>query len=299
MRIIPPLSITPAMITACNVPETDYSAWSSGTAYVTGNRVLYGHKNYEALQNSTNKQPDLYTTGVTPYWLDLGYDNRWKMFDQVVGTRTSQASPITITLTPGQVIDSIAFLDVVATSISVTMTDPIEGVVYSDTLDMVMGSGVVDAYTYFFTPIILDDAAVLLGLPAYVNASIAITISNNSGNAEIGTLVLGIQKDIGGTKFSPSIGITDYSKKTTDDFGNITVVQRAFTKRMKCELHLTNDMIDDLQRTLAAYRTTPIVWVGADDLFSAMIIYGYYKSFEIVVPYANNSHCTLDVEGLA
>jgi len=83
--------------------EDDYTAWNSGTAYVTGNTVMYNHKNYEALQNGTNKQPDLFTSGVTPYWLDLGYNNRWKMFDTVVGTRTAETDIIQVALTPGSV----------------------------------------------------------------------------------------------------------------------------------------------------------------------------------------------------
>lgn len=297
MKLIRPTTITPAMVTACNVPETDQTAWSSGTSYVIGNRCLYEHKIYYCLVNNSNAQPDINTTGTTPKWLDEGYDNRWQMFDAVVGSQTSQATSITVTVVPG-LIDSIAFLDVEADTISITMTDPVEGDVYTETLDMVSKGSIVDGYTYFFEPIIMDDAAVLLGVPAYGSASIAITISNPGSTAKIGSLIFGTQKDLGATKYSPTIGITDYSKKTTDDFGNVTVVQRAYTKRMSCELLLDNSAVDDLQRTLAGYRSTPLVWVGADDQFSSMIIYGFYKSFEITIPYPNNSVCNIEVEGL-
>lgn len=299
MKLIRPTAITAAMITACNVPETDYAAWLTGTAYVVGNRCLYNHKIYYCLVNNSASQPDLNTTGTTPKWLDEGYNNRWKMFDSVVGSQTAQAESITLTLVPG-LVDSIAFLDVDASTIDIVMTDPTEGIVYHETIDMVSKSGIVDAYTYFFEPIITDDACVLLGIPAYSTASLAITISNPASTAKVGTLVVGAQKELGGTQYNPTIGITDYSAKTTDVFGNTTVIQRAFTKRMSCELFLDNSAVDDLQRTLASYRTTPLVWAGEDSgTFSAMIIYGFYKSFSIAIPYPNNSTCSIEIEGLA
>jgi hypothetical protein len=286
------------MLTACNVPETDYTDWSAATAYVVGNRCLYAHKIYYCNVNHTNAQPDTNTSGVTPKWTDEGYDNRWKMFDQLVGSQTAQATSITLTIVPG-LIDSIAFLDLEATSIEIVMTDPTAGEVYHETLDLISGSHIVDAYTYFLEPIILTDAAVLLGIPAYGAASIAITISNPGGTARVGTLVAGMQYDLGGTQYSPTIGITDYSSKTTDTFGNYTIVERVFSKRMSCELFLENTSVDSLQRTLASYRATPVVWIGTDIGFSSMIIYGFFKSFSIVIPYLNNSTCSIEIEGLS
>ena len=299
MRMIRPTTITEAMLTACNVPEDDYASWSSGTAYTVGTRCIYAHKIYECLVNNTNYQPDQNTTGTTPKWLDCGYDNRWKMFDAVVGSQTAQSTSITLTIVPG-VIDSIAFLDLEATSIGIVMTDPVEGVVYTESIDLIAKTYIGDAYAYFFEPIILDDAAVLLGVPPYGAASIAITITNTGGTAKIGTLAVGAQKNLGGTRYDPTIGITDYSKKEADAFGNYAVVQRAFSKRMSCELFLANTEIDALQRTLAAVRATPVVWIGDNDgTLSSMIIYGFYKSFEITIPYPDNSTCSLTIEGLS
>lgn len=297
MRLIRPTIITPAMLTASNVPETDYTAWSAATAYVVGNQCLYNHKNYECLVNNTNYQPDLNTGGTTPKWLDLGYDNRWKMFDAVVGSQTSQADSITLTVAPG-LIDSIAFLDLEATEIIVTMTDPVEGVVYTDTINLITKSAIIDGYTYFFEPIITDDACVLLGIPPYSAASIAITINNPGGTAKIGTLIFGTQKYLGGTQYNPSIGIVDYSRKEKDVFGNFSVTERSYSKRLGCDFYIKNTTVDDIQRTLAGYRATPVVWVGVDSRFSSMIIYGFFKSFDIVVKYPTMSICSIDIEGL-
>ena len=295
MKLIRPTTITEGMITACNVPETDYAAWAVGTAYTVGTRCIYSHKIYECLVDNTGYQP----SGFPAKWLDCGYDNRWRMLDALVGSQTTQANSISVTITPG-IIDSIALMDMDATSVTVTMTDPVEGVVYAESIDLVDKTFIVDAYTYFFEPIITDDTVVLLGVPAYANASIEIVISNPDGTAKIGTLVVGAKKDLGGTRYDPTISITDYSKKDTDDFGNYTVVQRAFSKRLTCEIWLKNSQVDDIARTLAGYRASPVVWVGTDDgTFSAMIIYGFYKSFSITIPYPDDSLCSLEIEGLS
>lgn len=298
MRIIRPVTITEGMLTACNVAEDDAPAWDGGTAYIAGNRVIYSHVVYECLVGNTGAQPDQNTGGTTPKWLNLGATNRWKMFDEKVGSQTVKADAITLTVAPG-LIDSIAFLDLVATEIILSMTDPVEGLVYSETVDLVSKATIVDGYTYFFEPIITTDSVVLLGIPPYQNASISITINYPAGNAAVGTIAFGMQKELGVTQYQPTISITDYSKKEVDTFGNYSVLQRAYSKRLECELHVKNVNIDVLHRTLSEYRATPVIWVGADDGYSSMIIYGFYRSFSINIPYPDDSMCSLEIEGLS
>src|SRR5690606_11719085 len=87
MRIIKPVDVTPAILTSSNVPETDYAAWSAATAYAVGDKVTYNHRNYEALVAHTGANPET-DTSDPPKWLDLGADNRWRMFDDKVGSLT-------------------------------------------------------------------------------------------------------------------------------------------------------------------------------------------------------------------
>jgi hypothetical protein len=44
-------------------------------------------------------------------------------------------------------------------------------------------------------------------------------------------MVLGQLRDLGSTPLGAKGGITDYSKKSTDDFGNLSLVERGFAKR--------------------------------------------------------------------
>ena len=298
MRLIRPNTIVPTMMTACNVPEDDAAAWVITTAYEVGAQVIDDHAVYEALQSNTGAKPADNIGGESPKWLDLGPTNRWKMFDTKVGSRTKQADTITLSVAPG-LIDSIAFLDVAATSIEVVMTDPGEGVVYTETIDLITKSVVTDGYTYFFEPIVTADAAVLLGIPPYGSATISITINNPTGLAEIGTIALGLQKYLGETQHGATFEIVDYSVKTEDAFGNFTILERSYRRRNTFELVINNASFDDINRTLAGYRAKLIVWVGTDAGYSSFITYGFPQSFSTVAEWPTHSIISLAITGLS
>lgn len=278
---------------------TGQVAWSSVITYLVGETVTYNHKLYECLIQNTDKQPNLYTSGTTVYWLDLGYTNRYKMFDDKVQSQTTRLESLTFTLAPGEVIDSIAFLDVEATTIEITMTDPVEGEVYHEELDLVTQAAIVDGYTYFFEPIILEDAAVLLGIPPYVSATIEITVTNTGGIAKVGTCAIGTQKYLGDTQRGASFTIIDYSKKEEDTFGNFYVLERAFSKEMNAELVMEMAAFDDVNKTLAQYRARPVIWVGTDVNLSSFIIYGFWRSFNTIAAGPIHATCSIKVLGLS
>ena len=134
------------MITGCNVPETDFSGYNSGSTYSLADKVIYNHKVYESLQNANIGHPP--DTSPT-WWLDSGFDNRWKMFDSVVGSQTAQANSITLSLVPGM-IDSIALLDLDATTVIIEVILPEPSVsIFDSTLNisgnessvLIIGSG--------------------------------------------------------------------------------------------------------------------------------------------------------------
>jgi len=298
MRIIRPNIITSAMVTASNVPEDDYPVWSISTTYAVGDRCISNHKIYYCLIANSGSLPEDNSTGTSPKWLDEGYDNRWRMFDDVVGTATEQSESITIDVVPGQA-DSIAFLDVQATTIDIVMNDPGDGEVYNETIDLVAKAAVVDAYTYMIEPIITDDTAIILVIPSYSQATYSITINYPGGTAKLGTLVFGKQKKLGITAYRPTISINDYSKKDVDQFGNFTILQRAYSKKLSAELQISSTNVDDIARTLAGYRTTPLIWIGVDSGYSSMVIYGFYKSFSVIITHATISTCSLEIIGLS
>ena len=297
MKIIGPIPITAGMIVASNVLEDDQPAWVDTTAYTVGDLVMYEHKIYESLVDSTGKIPPDHINTVPPLWLDLGSNNLWKMFDAKVGSRTVRESPIIITVAPGMA-DALPLLDLRATSVDIVMTDPTEGIVYTKTIELISTLGIIDAYTYYFNPIVVSDTAITLDLPPYSNASIEITINNSDADAEVGTVAFGMQKDLGGTQYSPTIGIQDFSKKERDIFGNYSILKRSYAKELSVEMFLPNTSVDSVAQILTKYRATPAIYIGAEG-FSSMALYAFYRSFSITVAYVNDSTCNLELEGLS
>jgi hypothetical protein len=275
---------------------TTYAAWNSATTYAAGNIVASTttHRRYQSVQNTNTNHP----LTDTAWWLDIGPTNRWAMFDQGVGSLSTETGAINVTLAPGSV-DSLAVLDTDAETVTVTMTNS-GSTVYSSTQSTNVGGEAIDSwYKWFFSPIGKKTTLTFLDLPSFPDGIITITFtgSNTAGPVNVGTLVVGRQLDIGSTETGASVGITDYSKKGTDDFGVTTVVERAWSKRAEARCMLDTANVDAMQRELAKVRAIPCVWI-IEDGFDSLTIYGFFKDFSLDLAFANISYCSLTVEGL-
>src|SRR5574343_497664 len=151
MRVIKSITTTDTILVDSNIPEDEYPMWVSGTSYSVANRVIYNHIIYEAiLANSSTTTPNLDETN----WLSLGATNRYRMFDTVISNISSRVGGIEFTLAPYQVVDAVALLAVNAATVRVVVTDPIDGVVYDVTKVLRDTTGIVDYYSYFFSPLV-------------------------------------------------------------------------------------------------------------------------------------------------
>lgn len=303
MKFIRPTTITDARLTSSTAPETDHAAWLAATSYTVGQRVIRTttHRIYECLIAGVNATlPELATTR----WLEVSPTNRWAMFDGLVGTATSATDTLTVVLAPGR-FNSLALMQVDAGLITVTLT--VSGApVYTASVNMTTGNAVGDWYQYFYEPVYQQDALVitdlvdasLLDIPAYSEGVLTVTLSKTSGTVSIGALIVGLYAELGDTQYQPTIGIIDYSRKDTNVFGNTTVIKRAYSKRMNAKVAVMKNDIDNVSRLLAQYRSTPLVWVGAGNLYTSMIIYGFYKDWEISIDNYSFGNLSLQVEGL-
>jgi len=264
------------------------------------------HKIYESVSDSnTLNYPPLDVLETVPNWLDLGYDNTWKAFDEIINSQSQYNGVFTYQFTPGQIIDSIAFMNLEnIASIRVVSTDPIEGVVYDYTKELVSTSisgvsAVVDWYTYFFSTILYIDAFALTDLPPYYAAVIDVTITyiGDESIAKVGEIVLGLQANFGDTLYAPAIGIHDYSIKDTDDFGNSIITERPYSRTMDCDVKILNADIAEVNRLLIGYRTQPLVWIGSES-YQSLLVYGYFRDYSIVIAYPAYAICTIEIEGL-
>ena len=269
MQVLAPIAVTDASLVSSSVSETDYAAWSSGTSYGKGARVILAatHRIYEsAVDGNAGTDP----AGTSGKWLDIGPTNKWAMFDQALGSSTSAPGLIAVTIT-GAAIGAIALLDVVGATVRVQTAS------YDRTVPV--GAG---ATTFLDLP------------PATTRVTVTIT---GAGTVSVGTLLAGKVVGLGITEAGAGAGITDYSRKVVDDFGEVTIVERAWAKRMTAKTLISTAAIDAVFGRVAAVRATPVLWMGSKGLDS-LTIYGFFKDFSIEVG-ETLSKVSLSIEGLS
>ncbi|MEN9885772.1 MAG: hypothetical protein RL758_350 [Pseudomonadota bacterium] len=295
MKVIAPTTFNAAIHLVSSTATEVYSAWASGTTYAKDARVDYGTFIYQSLVNSnTGNQPDI----STAFWVQVGPDNTHAMFDDQISTATISATPLTVVLDTG-LANSLALFGLVGSQVVITVTDGPSGpTVYTRTVSL-DGTFIFDWYQYFFEPYVQIEELVLTDLPPYPAARLTVTLSG-SGTAQVGQLVFGTQYELGDAEYGAGVGIIDYSRKDTDEFGITTFVERAFSKRMTVRLMLDTVQIRRVQQVLSRIRAKPSVWVGVpgDSTYDPLTVYGFYRDFSVEVAYPTKSYCSLEIEGL-
>lgn len=297
MVVVKPIQVTPAMLTATDVPENDYAAWSDATTYALGDRVILTstHKVYESLQaGNLNKAP----ATETAWWIEVSPTNRWKAFDLSNSTQTAKADSMYFEIKPGQAINAVSILNCTSVrEVRYRLTDPSFGLIYDQTYALTSTPSESSWYAWFFAERIEQVQQIDLSLPSYPNATIRIDLTGASTMA-VGVILLGQQKSIGRDVYQgASVGIQDYSRKEKNDYGNTLLVERAYAKRASFTMFIENRQLDNVQSLLSSVRATPCLWIGSAN-YAATTIFGFYKEFDITISYADYADCTIELEGL-
>tara|TARA_R110000822_G_scaffold163164_1_gene303473 strand:- start:2240 stop:3142 length:903 start_codon:yes stop_codon:yes gene_type:complete len=299
MQAIDPLTITDSLFLSSNLAEDDYAAWSAGTTYALGTRVIVVsvHKVYEsASSGNTGNDPTTDTTGTN--WIEVGATNKWKAFDQHISDPATNANTIQYVISSGTtIISSLAFFGLSADSVQIQVSYA-STEVYNKTFQLLDTSPVVDWYTYFFLRITKLQELLVVDLPSYTDATVTITITDTGEVVKVGQVVLGSLVTLGRTGYGSSIGIEDYSRKERDTFGNPIILERAFAQKANYEVSILTADARRVQRFLSDYRAKPIVWIGNQDPTYGLIVYGFYTQFSINLSTYSTSYSTIEVEGL-
>lgn len=283
-------------VAATNVPENDHPEWAAGTAYAVGARVIRGGHRWECLVAHSGVDP-LTDASTPPKWLDLGFTNRWRAFDDKIGTYTEHPERIDFSLSLGSSVDGIGFFGVDAASVVVKVIDPYRGVVFERTEVTVSTDRVDNWHAYFFNEVEARQDFVMLDIPRTPFGAVEVSVKKPAGIARIGSLVVGRVAELGIAIYGTSIGIVDYSRKDRDAFGNSIVLQRDFSKRAEFDVQIETRRVSFVQRTLAKWRARPLVWIG-EAMMEETLLLGYYRDFDITISGPTMSDGTITVEGL-
>lgn len=350
MNVIPPLTITDAILTGSTVPETPPAAYAGGTTYALNDTVSVAgaaglQTVYQSLQNGNightpSSNPAWWAnigntyqvySGAATYalgdrvidttahlvyeslvasntgnaltntakWLLIGPTNRWAMFDLLRDTASVVPSALTVILTPGRRVDSLAILGMVANSINISITSNAV-VVYNKTVNLDTREAL-DWFDYFFYPFTTQPSLALFDLPPYVNSVITITLTATSGNVECGACVLGSYEYIGDVQYSAESDVLNFSSVTRDFAGNTAVmVQRRNVPKTIQQIMLDKSRVNKVRTLRDALNAIPAVWAGLDNsgdgYFEALLILGFYKKFTINLAHPTKAVISLELE---
>lgn len=266
LQLLQPYTVTEAILTASSIAEDDAPAWSGVTGYIKGARVLRQHRVYEALNANKAADPLLVAGGQ---WLDTGPSKRWAPFDQALGTVAQADGLMTMRLETAR-IEGVALLDVTGATVRV------------------------QADGYDRTQAVTGGAVTFLDLGG--KARVTVTIAG-AGSVSVGTLLIGRVVALGTTEAAPTAGITDFSRKTVDDFGEVTIAKRGYAKRMTAKALIRTDALDIVANRIATVRAMPSLWIGQDGL-DCLTVYGFFRDFSIEVG-PGVSKLSLSIEGLS
>lgn len=299
--VIVPTAITDAMLVSCTTaePAAGEALWNAATSYTVGQVVTRSttHKRYENLIAGVNAT--LPETAVIPKrWLEIGSSNRWSQFDQKIGTATTSTGNLTTVLKPGSA-EGLALLDLVGTSVSVSVKTATGGtVIYTKTIDL-DGSIVESVYDWMFGERIQKRNAILTDLPGqYPSMELTITVNSTSG-AAVGVLAVGRVFTIGATELGAGAGIINFGKVSDDGFGNRTWIEGEWASRVTLPLVANSSDFNRIHRQLAGVRSTPCIYIGSNlDSMEPLVAYGVYRDLYITVPNNPTISMNLEIDGM-
>lgn len=296
MKIIDPIGVTDAVLTASSLPENDYSAWSGTHVYSIGDKVIrtQTHRIYEALVHGQDATPP---ENAPTRWLDIGPTNKWASFDGVVGTRTSASGTYTFSLTPNKRFSAIAFLELSASKVKVDVVLGTTTIYSKEVQALEPLTPITNYYEYWQAQFKQRSAVIFDDLPDYAStARIDVTITG--GNILVGLVSLGKMVTIGQTGRDFGVELIDYSIKDIDSkFGTAKFKAGEYRLKGSGSVIVDASRSDYVLSLAKELRATPVVFVIARQ-YDLSVIYGIFYKVKLVLKYPKEHPFDIQIEGL-
>ena len=304
MKIIIPNKI---QFETCSVSETDAIdgvAWNNSTTYSEDTLVRYNHVTYRSMMNgNVGKNPEQNYQGEDPAWQRVVATMPYRMLDDYIETRTYAPAGQTLSFSvPFSRADSFALLNMGGENLHVHIEEANGTVIYDETMVLTHDISDVSLFEYYFTLVNADDITIKTDVPVTGNGTMTVTITPQSVTHQpyISHVIVGRNWYVGETKFPAEIGITDFSKKTQDDFGVTTFVKRSYSRNASLSLFVRPDRMYAITKILSDLRATPVFIEGGnrDQGQEALGIYGWIEDWRSVYEGPNEIELRVEIQGL-
>ncbi len=303
MIVIPPIQVTDSNLVSSDVtePSTGEAVWNASTNYSLGQVVIRTttHRKYE----NTIAGVDSGLPENTPTrWLDIGPTNKWAMFDQNRNMATTATDSMTVSISPGKRINSLALLGVQADSVTVTMTVG-STVVYGPLTKNMNGRLTTRWSEYFFGEFEYNPTLLLLDLPPAAGAVVTVKFDNPSQPVACSGIILGSKIYLGKIQYNAKSDSLNFSKIERDEFGNSLLIRRRTIPKTSQTLWVDKANVNNVRKVRENLNAVPALWSGLDDdtgndYSESLLIFGIYKQFEIDIGHPQVATVNLELEEL-
>ena len=297
--------------------QANYAEWDKTAIYSKGDRVKVSYASdgitlldtptaFESLtdNNKGNYPPDDTTNWKhLNLWKEIGSTNRWAMFDEYVLSQTENNGKIEVVVDFANC-DAFALFNLHASSVDWELYDGdhtnSDNLIQSESISL--QEPVQDWYEYFYLPISYKQDVCVVPLAVLENGKLKVTINPLSGFSKCGMMTVGRSRYLGDSAFNVHIGILDWSKKETDSRGRATLKEGNFAKLIECDVWLQTTAIDIVRKVLTDVRAVPAVYNfnndNPDAVFDSLIVYGFFKDFDVILSGPAISRLSIQIEGL-
>ena len=302
-------------LTSSNVTGSTYDEWvdDNSTGYSIGDNVKVSFladgvtAKFPVLEYTSLADTNLdnYPADNPADWIELGAENRCKMFDDYTNTQTVNSDDIEIVISANGVA-SVGIFGIYGTSVNLKLIRNAV-TIKEETIDLRSIVPVSGWYSWLYNKYEYGITQIIWEFPRYITgATLEITISKIISTAKCGLVVVGNAVELGASQYGVKIGIDDYSIKDTDSLGRTYLSQGSYAKRADVSMDINNANIDFVTQKLTAVRGIPAMFdlnndeTAYQDYYThqALALYGYPQNFDITIPGPVKSKCNLEVKGL-
>lgn len=229
-------------------------------------------------------------------WLKGDATNRWKMLDGYNNTQTEYPEEIVLELKPNAIAQALYLGNLDATEVEITATDPISGVVFSETASLIIGNSRSSFFGWLFNRIRRRRQFCTLSLPLYYSQTVTIKIRNPGALAKCGMCCIGPLEDAGLSEYGLAAETKDYSTTKFNFDGTSETTVRGYSKRMTVDTVVNNSDVDVIHERLLDFRQKTVVFIGARE-YDLSLICGTYSGYKVVVASKPQSKISWQIDG--
>lgn len=215
--------------------------------------------------------------------------------DGKINTQVSKTTSFYVTLDQG-LVDTLSLLNISGTSVKIELINKTTSEVEKTyTIDL-RDESFDDIWDYFYSDFSFNVDFSLSMVLTY-NMKIKITVSNISGDAKLGIIVVGMASKNVHMLTTHTPGMLDYSTTDRDsDTGDVTFSVGNYAKKLSLTMVVDNADFSRMVKRLYAIRGKQVLFIGDGGEHS--IVYGFIRDFDGQYSFKNKEYIGLSIEGL-